>query len=84
VRTSYIVLLFWFNYHMELTDVQRAELAALVKDRYVYPEVARRAQMILWESVPRQARRRNGIPASLGPRQSTPAHSYLCVPVDLP
>jgi transposase len=35
---------------MELTDVQRAELAALVKDRYAYPEVARRAQMILWES----------------------------------
>jgi hypothetical protein len=35
---------------MELTDVQRAELTALVKDRYVYPEIARRAQMILWES----------------------------------
>jgi hypothetical protein len=35
---------------MEFTDVQRAELAALVKDRYAYPEVARRAQMILWES----------------------------------
>jgi transposase len=35
---------------MELTDVQRAELTALVKDRYAYPEVARRAQMILWES----------------------------------
>jgi Homeodomain-like domain len=30
--------------------VQRAELAALVKDRYVYPEITRRAQMILWES----------------------------------
>lgn len=35
---------------MELTDAQRAELAALVKDRHVYPEIARRAQMILWES----------------------------------
>jgi hypothetical protein len=32
---------------MKLTDVQRAELTALVKDRYVYPEVAQRAQMIL-------------------------------------
>lgn len=36
--------------HMELTDVQRAEPAVLVKDRYVYPKIARRAQMILWES----------------------------------
>lgn len=30
--------------------MQRAELTAFAKDRYVYPEVTRRAQMILWES----------------------------------
>lgn len=29
---------------------QGAELTALVKDRYAYPEVARRAQVILGES----------------------------------
>jgi transposase len=35
---------------MKLTDLQRAELKALVRSRTVYPEVAQRAQMILWES----------------------------------
>jgi transposase len=39
-----------FNNRMELTDAQQAELVALVKDRHAHPEVARRAQMILWES----------------------------------
>jgi transposase len=35
---------------VELTDEERAELGVLVKGRYVSPEIARRAQMILWES----------------------------------
>lgn len=35
---------------MGLTDAERTELVALVKGHHVYPEIARRAQMILWES----------------------------------
>jgi transposase len=34
---------------MKLSDSQRTELIRLVKDRYVSPEITRRAQMILWE-----------------------------------
>lgn len=30
--------------------MQQAELVALVRDRHAHPEVARRGQMILWES----------------------------------
>jgi transposase len=39
----------WFNCPVGLTEDQRAELVAYAKSRDVYPEVALRARMILWE-----------------------------------